>query len=124
MFSNLFLPEFFNTFNYLSDRKTLSYNLIKTSDDNLKLQIAIPGYSKDEIEIYSQENFLHIKTKNIEQKKEDYLYHGIFKHNFHEKWRIAKNIEIGEAKYNNGLLEIDFKLIVPEESKPKLIDIH
>ena len=100
------------------------YNIIK-SDNNYTISLAIAGFSKDEVDISIQENELVIKGISKEQGNQvEFLHRGIAGRSFERKIRLADTIKVGEASYENGLLNIYLEREIPEHQKPRKIEIN
>tara|TARA_R100000541_G_scaffold48746_1_gene55834 strand:- start:207 stop:641 length:435 start_codon:yes stop_codon:yes gene_type:complete len=102
------------------------YNIRKTDDFKHVIEIALAGFSKDEIEVILTDGVLEIKSKNtvsVDKPKDDLIHKGIAKRAFTRKFTLADDIEIKDAKLVNGLLLIDLEQIVPEHKKPKTIKV-
>ena len=102
------------------------YNIRKTDDFKHVIEIALAGFSKDEIEVILTDGVLEIKSKNTvtsDKPKDDLIHKGIAKRAFTRKFTLADDIEIKDAKLVNGLLLIDLEQIVPEHKKPKIIKV-
>lgn len=103
------------------------YNIIHEKDDKYKIEIALAGFQKDDIEIETKENVLVIKTNdkllNKEDDDQEYLHRGISKRHFERKFNLAEDVVVNGASLEHGLLVIDLERIIPEEKKPRLIDI-
>ena len=102
------------------------YNIRKTDDFKHVIEIALAGFSKDEIDVVLTDGVLEIKSKNtvsVDKPKDDMIHKGIAKRAFTRKFTLADDIEIKDAKLINGLLLIDLEQIVPEHKKPKIIKV-
>ena len=102
------------------------YNIRKTGDFKHVIEIALAGFSKDEIDVVLTDGVLEIKSKNtvsVDKPKDDMIHKGIAKRAFTRKFTLADDIEIKDAKLINGLLLIDLEQIVPEHKKPKTIKV-
>ena len=100
------------------------YNIIK-SDNNYTISLAIAGFSKDEVDISIQENELVIKGISKEQDNQvEFLHRGIAGRSFERKFRLADTIKVGDASYENGLLNIYLEREIPEHQKPRKIEIN
>jgi molecular chaperone IbpA len=102
------------------------YNIVKTSDEKYAIEIAIAGFSKDDIEIETKENTLVIKTSDKEEEDKndvEYLHKGISARAFKRSFSLADDVVVKGATFKNGLLIVDLERIIPEEKKPRLIDI-
>ena len=102
------------------------YNIRKTDDFKHVIEIALAGFSKGEIEVILTDGVLEIKSSNLpttEKPKDDLIHKGIAKRAFTRKFTLADDIEVKDAKLENGLLLIDLEQIVPEHKKPKTIKV-
>ena len=102
------------------------YNIRKTDDFKHIIEIALAGFSKDEIEVVLTDGILEIKSRDTvttEKPKDDLIHKGIAKRAFTRKFTLADDIEVKDAKLENGLLVIELEQIVPEHKKPRTIKV-
>ena len=102
------------------------YNIRKTDDFKHVIEIALAGFSKAEIEVILTDGILEIKSSDLPttvKHKDDMVHKGIAKRAFTRKFTLADDIEVKDAKLENGLLVIDLEQIVPEHKKPKTIKV-
>ena len=102
------------------------YNIRKTDDFKHVIEVALAGFSKAEIEVVLTDGVLEIKSKDAittDKPKDDIVHKGIAKRAFTRKFTLADDIEVKDAKLENGLLVIDLEQIVPEHKKPKTIKV-
>ena len=102
------------------------YNIRKTDDFKHVIELALAGFSKDEIEVVLTDGVLVVKSADLLADKdpnEGLVHKGIAKGAFTRKFTLADDIEIKDAKLKNGLLEIELEQIVPEHKKPKVIKV-
>ena len=102
------------------------YNIRKTDDFKHVIEIALAGFSKDEIEVVLTDGVLEIKSSELpatDKPKDDLIHKGIAKRAFTRKFTLADDIEVKDAKLKNGLLEIELEQIVPEHKKPRTIKV-
>ena len=102
------------------------YNIRKTDDFKHVIEIALAGFSKAEIEVILTDGILEIKSSDLpttDKPKDDMIHKGIAKRAFTRKFTLADDIEVKDAKLENGLLVIDLEQIVPEHKKPKTIKV-
>ena len=102
------------------------YNIRKTEDFKHVIEIALAGFSKDEIEVVLTDGVLEIKSSDLpttEKPKDNLVHKGIAKRAFTRKFTLADDIEIKDAKLKNGLLEIELEQIVPEHKTPRTIKV-
>ena len=102
------------------------YNIRKTDDFKHVIEIALAGFSKDEIEVVLTDGVLEIKSSDLpttDKPKDDMIHKGIAKRAFTRKFTLADDIEVKDAKLENGLLVIELEQIVPEHKKPRNIKV-
>jgi molecular chaperone IbpA len=119
--------NFFNELETVSTQKQNSfpaYDLIRISADEYEITLALSGFNKKDISIDIHDGVLTIKgiggNDNIE-KKTQYLYKGIAKRSFEQKFRLEQYVDVKDATLSNGLLTISLLREVPEERKPREI---
>jgi molecular chaperone IbpA len=100
------------------------YNIEKSSDDQYRITIAVAGFSPDEIELVQQENTLFVNgQKHPEPDGVQVLHRGIATRAFKQSFNLADHVKVTGASLENGLLTIELKREVPEELKPRRIEI-
>lgn len=100
------------------------YNVELIGDNQYRITIAVAGFAQSEIEITAHDNLLSVRGAHPEEKSErQYLYQGIAERNFERKFQLAEHIVVRGARLENGLLYIDLERLVPEEVKPRRIEI-
>ena len=100
------------------------YDIVKHSDTHYDIQVALAGYSKDDIEIEVKENTLSIKSvKKEEDDKVEVLHRGISKRYFERSFTIADDVKVNSAELKDGLLIVSLERVIPEHKKPRLIKI-
>jgi len=124
-FDELF-DHFNNTLEYTVKQGTSypPYNINKVDDLNYQIEMALAGFNKKDIEIKSADSQLTIKSVESDDKDEkETLHRGISKRKFSRTFTLAEDIKVNGAKLKDGMLLIDLEKIVPEEKKPRTIDI-
>ena len=100
------------------------YDIIKHNDIKYDIQVALAGYSKEDIDIEVKENTLSIKSvKKDEDDKVEVLHRGIAKRFFERHFTIADDVKVKDASLKNGLLIVSLERIVPEHKKLRTIKI-
>jgi len=100
------------------------YNVEKVADDHYRITMAVAGFGSDEIEITQTENTLLISgQKQPEQENGQFLHRGIATRAFKQTFNLADYVKVTNAKLENGLLTVDLVREVPEEMKPRRIQI-
>mgnify|MGYP003333858770 CR=1 FL=1 len=102
------------------------FNLSKVSENQYLIELAVAGFSTQNVELTLEDNKLTIKgsVKVDDSKAENYLYKGIADRNFTRCFTLADNVEINNAEMINGLLKIWLEHIIPESKKPRTIEIN
>jgi molecular chaperone IbpA len=101
------------------------YNIVKTGDFTYDVELALAGFSKDDITVDYADNVLTVKSvKKSEENNEDGVLHrGISKRYFSKAFTIADDVEVKGAELKDGLLKISMERIIPEGKKPRSIKI-
>ena len=99
-------------------------DIYKDENNNQVIEMALAGFSKDDIEVEVAENTLSVRSDKKAEPEDEYTYHrGISYRKFDRKFTLADDIVVTGANLENGLLRIDLERIVPEEKKPRLIEV-
>jgi molecular chaperone IbpA len=100
------------------------YNLIKVDDNHYTVEVAIAGYSKEDIEVTVEKDLLTVKSLEKESKSEaEVLHQGIAKRLWTQQFVLGEFMVVKEATLKDGLLTIKVEREVPEELKAKTIKI-
>jgi len=102
------------------------YNIKKIDDTHYTIEMAVAGFSKNEIDIEMKEGKLIIKgniKSSTENNDNDFLFKGIANRAFTRTFALNDQIEVYNAEMLNGMLKIALKRIIPEDKKPKKIKI-
>jgi molecular chaperone IbpA len=100
------------------------YNIEKTGEDSYRITMAVAGFTPDEIAITAQQNLLLVTVaKQSADNGHQYLHHGIAARGFERRFELADFVKVTGASLENGLLSLDLVREVPEEMKPRRIEI-
>jgi molecular chaperone IbpA len=100
------------------------YNIEKTGEDTYRLTMAVAGFSPDELEITVHENTLLVAGKAKKDGEQGhYLHRGIARRAFERRFSLADHIKVVGATVADGMLHVDLAREVPEEAKPRKIQI-
>ena len=119
----------FDTLNRYVDNNVNStgfppYNIQKVGDFKYQIDMALAGFSKDDIEVEVSDGTLTVRSDKKEELEDEFTYHrGISYRKFERKFTLAADLVVNGAKLENGMLTIDLERIVPEEKKPRLISV-
>ena len=102
------------------------YNIERTGEDAYRISMAVAGFSETEISIEAHRNVLTVKGDRSNEaigEGSELLYRGIASRAFERRFQLADHVEVVGATLKNGLLHIDLKRNIPEEHKPRKIEI-
>jgi len=99
------------------------YDIVSLKDDVNLLNVAVAGFTKKELKVSIQDSVLTIEGKRAIKQTGELLYQGIAARDFKLELAVAEYWEITNAQLENGMLTIQFNKELPEEKKPKVIDI-
>lgn len=100
------------------------YNIVKTDDNNYELQLAIAGFKYDDLEITLEDGKLSIAGNQTDETPIDYLHRGISTRNFTRTFTLMDSIVVNGADLSDGILIVKLENIIPEEKKPRKIQIN
>ena len=123
-FERMFNDDFFNvpTVNYPP------YNIVKTGANTYNVEVALAGFSRDDVSVEFAEGILTIKSKDrtVSEKQDadgDIIHKGISKRYFSKSFTVSDDVEIKGAELKDGLLTVSLERIVPESKKARVIEI-
>ena len=115
-----------NSFGQGSQENYPPFDLIKKGDNDYCIQLAVAGFTSDEIDITSQQNQLIVsgrKSDESDQKGGDFIYRGIANRSFERRFALADHVQVKSADLKDGLLSIELVREIPEAMKPRKINI-
>jgi molecular chaperone IbpA len=102
------------------------FDLIRSGENEYRIELAVAGFKQDEIDITAHQNVLIVAGKKNEQSEKDganYVYRGIANRSFERRFALADHIKVTGADLKDGLLSIELVREIPEAMKPRKIDI-
>jgi molecular chaperone IbpA len=99
------------------------FDLIKIDDNRYRIEVAVAGFGKDEIEITSQQNSLVIRGQKSDDNGSNYVHRGIANRSFERRFALADHIQVRGADLRDGMLAIELEREIPEAMKPRKIEI-
>ena len=100
------------------------YNLVKESEVKWRIEMALAGWDKDEIEVSTETNVLLVRSKTAKGKtEEEYMHRGVSTRSFARGFNLSDDVELGTVRFTNGLLVIELRKIIPDHQKLKVYDI-
>lgn len=99
------------------------HNLIKINDDSYLIELAVAGFSKEEIDVSVHGNQLDVHGLKLDEEESSFVHKGIASRSFRKFFALGEYMEVTGASLKDGLLQITIDRIVPEDKKPKHIKI-
>ena len=96
------------------------YNLIKESNVDFRLEIALAGYKREDIEVTTEWNKLFVEAKKSGDSDDEYLHQGLAKRAFTRTWTLSDDVVVGDVSYVDGLLIVKLNRVIPDHQKKKV----
>jgi len=91
------------------------YNLIQLNNHESKLEIALAGFKKDELKVFTEFGKLYVEGKKEEPKDDrEFVHKGLAQRSFQRVWTVSDDTKVGSVKFEDGLLTVGLNKIVPE----------
>jgi molecular chaperone IbpA len=100
------------------------YNIERSDENNYRVTVAVAGFAEKDLAVDVKDRVLTITGKKDEGEKPSFLHQGIAGRAFERSFQLAEHVEVKAARLENGLLHVDLERIVPEEKKPRRIQIN
>jgi molecular chaperone IbpA len=115
------LDEWFHRFGSLHQTESNypPYNLVKKDSVTFKLEIALAGFKSQEIEVSTESGKLFVEAQT-EKADSEYLHQGLAKRAFTRAWTLSDDVEVRDVTFEDGLLSIVLKRVIPEHQKKKV----
>ena len=112
-----YLDRFFNvshTSNYPP------FNLIQINNVESRLEVALAGFKKDDIKVFTEFGKLHVEGKKAESEDDgEFVYKGLAQRSFTREWTLADDTEVRSVSFDDGLLVVELGRIVPDHHSRK-----
>jgi molecular chaperone IbpA len=99
------------------------FDLEQHGENAYRLRLAVAGFTQDDIEITAHSNRLVIAGRRPDESERAWLYRGIKARNFERQFQLADYVVVTGAALRDGLLEIELERQIPDEVKPRKIEI-
>jgi molecular chaperone IbpA len=115
------MDEWFHRFGSLHQTETNypPYNLVKETNVDFRLEVALVGFSPKEVSVYTENNKLFVEGQKETNSETEYLHRGLATRAFNRSWTISDDVEIRDVKFENGMLTVKLGKIVPEHHRRK-----
>ena len=95
------------------------FNIIQENNHESTLEIALAGFKKKEVKVYTEHGKLIVEGKKEEKKENEYVHRGMAQRSFQRGWQLTDDVEIKEVTFEDGLLSIHLGKVVPEHHARK-----
>lgn len=115
----------FNELDYVAKHANDSYpphNILKTSETEYLIELAVAGFSKEELSVEVKDRTLTISGEHMSKGRE-YIHRGISTKKFKRTFRLSEHVQVNGADFSDGILAIELKYVVPESMRPRTIPI-
>jgi len=110
--------------NQLQNSNYPPHNIVKYADNKYGIEVAVAGFTKDEITVEVDQDQLMITGKrSTTTEGVEYLHRGLAARDFEQSFTLAEYMEVKGAEVKDGMLKIEIERVVPEALKPRQIEI-
>ena len=123
---SLGMGDLFNRLDALTDSAATNYppyNIVKVSDTVQQLEIALAGFTREEIEVAVERNVLTVSTSKAKEDGREYTHKGLARRTFARNWQLSDDTVVENVTYQDGLLTLDVRKEIPVEQQRKLLPI-
>jgi molecular chaperone IbpA len=101
------------------------YNIAKLGDNRYQIDIAVTGFTKEEVAVTVEANELTIRGERTREEDTDveFLHRGLALRDFERTFTLAEHMKVLTASVKNGILHIEIEREIPEALKPRVIDV-
>ena len=100
------------------------FDLVQDGDDRYRITMAVAGFGPDELEVTAHQNVLIVSGRKQENEDSRYIHRGIAARDFERRFGLADYVQVKNAELKDGMLSIELAREVPEEMKPRRIQIN
>ena len=114
------MDEYLNRFfNETTQQNYPPYNIIHVNNVESRLEIALAGFKKKEVKVYTEYGKLVVEGNKDKKDDVDYAHQGLAQRSFNRSWAISDDTEVRDVKFEDGLLTVTVGKIVPEHHARK-----
>ena len=95
------------------------YNVVNGDDGRTILEVALAGFTNEEIEVTTEQHLLSVAATKSDEDKREYAHKGISKRSFNRNWQMSDDVEVESVDFRDGLLTIVLVKELPEKQKKK-----
>ena len=112
------MDSYFDSFWNTTQTNYPPYNLIHLNNEESRLEIAIAGFKKDDVKVYTEFGKIYVET--IKKEQEDagkFVHQGLARRSFQRAWTLSDDTEVRSVSFDDGLLSIVLGKVVPDHHK-------
>ena len=114
------LDDYFNRFFNETVTNYPPYNLIQVNNSESRLEIALAGFKKEEVNVFTEYGKLFVEGKKKDKETEsEYFHQGLAQRSFKRAWALSDDFEVRDVKFEDGLLTVKLGKVVPEHHARK-----
>ena len=114
------LDDYLNRFfNETTTENYPPYNIIQVNNVESRLEVALAGFKKDEVKVYTEFGKLIVEGNKEEKEDTEFAFKGLAQRSFQRSWGISDDTEVQKVDFEDGLLTITVGKIVPEHHARK-----
>ena len=119
------LDEWFRRFDTAFETHTNypPYNLVKENETTFRLELALAGFKKENIEVTTEWNKLVVQVTKGTEETDDYIHNGLAKRAFTRTWTLSDDVELTNVSFVDGLLTIKLNRVIPDHQKKRIYEI-
>jgi|TARA_B100000029_G_C17456031_1_gene916736 HSP20 family molecular chaperone IbpA len=117
--NGIFMDDYFDRFFNETTTNYPPYNLVQVSNTQSRLEVALAGFKKKEVKVYTEYGKLTIEANVDEKEEATFLHRGLARRSFTRSWAIPDDTEVREVKFSDGLLTVELGKVVPEHHARK-----
>ena len=96
------------------------YNLVQVNNVESRLEIALAGFKKKEVKVFTEFGKLHVEgKKEVKETDGEFVHKGLAQRSFQRVWTISDDTEVRSVKFEDGLLTVELGKVVPEHHSRK-----
>ena len=109
------LDDYFNRFFNETVTNYPPYNLIQVNNSESRLEIALAGFKKEEVNVFTEYGKLFVEGKKKDKETEsEYLHQGLAQRSFKRAWTLSDDFEVRDVSLEDGLLTVQLGKVIPE----------
>ena len=118
--NSLGMEDYLNRFfNETTQQNYPPYNIVQVNNVETRLEVALAGFKKKEVKVYTEFGKLIVEGKKEEKEDKDFAFKGLAQRSFERSWRITDDTEVRDVTFEDGLLTVTVGKIVPDHHARK-----